>query len=380
MKKLKVLHVVNISFVLPYFIGDQFTYFKDRGLDIHVACTPSKHLFDYSKEKKFIPFGVNVLREINIIEDICSIYKISKYIKENKIDVVIGHTPKGGLISMIAAFVCKLDKRIYFRHGIMFETSKGLKRSVLVGLEKLAGYLSTQVVCVSQSVIDVSNRLRLSDKKKNILLGNGTCNGIDIDFFSKQRVKTETVNYIRNKYGIKSSDSVIGYVGRLVNDKGINELIEAWKLIINEFDDIKLLLVGPFEERDGLSLEVREFITKHPSIIHTGLIIEVREFYNIMDVFILPSYREGFPTVVLEASAMELPVITTKATGCIDSIINNKTGIFTSLDSLSILSCVSKYMNNPGLAREHGQNGRAFVVNNFDRKIIWKDIEMMLLN
>ncbi len=371
----RILHVVNISFVLPYYIGDQFDNFHSLGLKTYVACTPSKHFTDYGREKGFEPLSINILREINPLEDIKAISFLRNKIIEEQIDIVIGHTPKGAMIAMIAARLAGVKKRIYFRHGLMYETSKGLKRVILKNIERLTGGLATKVVCVSKSVIAKSLSENLNHPNKNVLLNKGTCNGIDNKKFSRESLNLKTLTDLKEKHRINLDDRVVGFVGRLVTDKGISELILAWKIVQQKFSNVKLLLVGPFEKRDSIREELKQFIENEDSIIYTGLIADVLPYYGLMDIFILPSYREGFPTVVLEASSMGLPIITTTATGCVDSIIENETGIFCEIDPHDIAEKISFYLKNTSFAVKHGQNGVDFVRGNFKQEIIWKEIE-----
>lgn len=378
--EVKILHVVNISFVLPYYIGDQFDHFNKRGVKFYVACLPSSHFTEYAHKKGFLPINLNILREISLFADLKAVWQLRKLIRQEKIDIVIGHTPKAAMIAMLAAYFAKVEKRIYFRHGIMFETSGGLKRMILKSIEMMTGKIATKVVCVSNSVMEVSKMERLSDPRKNILLGKGSCNGVDAGMrFNPKNVNHATIDRLKKFYGISPGDKVIGYVGRLVNDKGINELIGAWKILTKGRNNIQLLLVGPMELRDGLSEEVRNFIIHTPTIIYTGQTEDVVPFYGLMDIFILPSSREGLPTVVLEASAMELPVITTRATGCIDSITENVTGIFTDITPIDIAKKIEFYLDEPGLAKQHGSQGRHFILEKFNPVQIWKDIEDKVL-
>ncbi len=372
-----IIHVVNISFVIPYYLGDQINYFKEKGVKINIACSPNDFFFSYAKKKSFIPHAVIVKRSFDILQDIKSVLKLISIIRREKISIVIGHTPKGGLLAMMAAFLTGTKTRIYFRHGLMYQTSKGLKRRVLISIERLTGFLATKVVCVSPSVLQISNDDNLSEKNKNIILGKGTCNGLDIQKFNPL---SKTDENLKKLYSINDNYKIIGFVGRLVKDKGIIELIEAWKILIESSYKIKLLLVGPMEDRDALPKHIADFIIKEPSIIYTGLTENTVQYYKLMDIFILPSYREGFPTVVLEASSMELPVITSRFTGCIDSIIENVTGIFTDVDPLSIKLSIEKYLKNEILAKNHGLNGRRFVRDNFDQIKIWEEIERKVLN
>ena len=378
MNGLKVLHVVNISFVLPYYFGDQFDYFEEKGVKFHVACSPSEHLNTYAIKKKFQAFPVPIVRAISPFQDLISLVKLYRYIKKHQFDIIIGHTPKGGLLAMLASFLLGRKHRIYFRHGIMFETSTGLKRFMLKSLEKFTGYLATKVVCVSPSVLETSNRLGLSRPNKNIILNKGTCNGINTNKFIPGK-NENAIQALTDQLHLKDHD-VIGYVGRLVKDKGIVELIEGWKIVLQTQKNVKLLLVGPFEHTDPLPAEVIDFIRSESSVIYTGLVEDTSLYYQLMDLFILPSYREGFPTVVLEASAMELPIVTTLSTGCRDAIISHQTGLFTAITPEDIAEKISYYLNHKGLAHLHGINGRAFVLKNFKQEKIWTEIEKKLLS
>jgi glycosyltransferase involved in cell wall biosynthesis len=136
--------------------------------------------------------------------------------------------------------------------------------------------------------------------------------------------------------------------------------------------------VGPFETRDSIDLSIQEYIINEKSIIYVGEQSDTVLYYSTFDIFILPSYREGFPTVVLEASSMQLPVITTKNTGCIDSIQENITGIYCDISSNTIINSLKYYIDNPVLRKNHGINGRDFVINNFNQNLIWKEIEKII--
>jgi glycosyltransferase involved in cell wall biosynthesis len=376
-----VLHVVSVSFSLPYFVGEQFLYFKKNNPEYNffVACSPSENLTKLSNSLEFKKIPLIINRSISPIQDIKSIFKLRKIILENKIDVVIGHTPKGGMIAMIASYLARIQNRVYFRHGIMFETSTGFKKFLLKNIERITGSLANKVVCVSNEIKLISEKEKLNSKTKNIILGRGTCNGVDCYGKYNRNNKEQLVSDLRKKNGINEKDFVIGYVGRLVKDKGINDLIEAWELIIKKYSNVKLLLVGPFEDRDKVNDLVHNKIIEYDSIIHTDYVEDTSDYYYIMDAFILPSYREGFPTVVLEASSMELPILTTRATGCSESIIENVTGIFFDIEKNKIADAISSIIENPIHAKKMGIKGREFVISNFEQKEIWDIIEKEIL-
>lgn len=375
----KILHVVSVSFSLPYFIGDQFNYFHSKGYEIHVACSPSEHLNEYSREKDFKIIEVDILRNFSVLKDIAAVYKLYRYIKSNKIEIVIAHTPKGGLIGMLSAYLANVNVRIYFRHGLVYETSKGFKKFILINVERLSGYLAQKVVCVSKSIYQISNQNNLSRITKNVILANGSCNGIDTTIrFNPIKIKSDIINNLRTELGFEQSDLVLGFVGRVSNDKGIIELIESWKVLNIKYPKVKLLIIGPFDERDRIDPQYVEFIHNTPSVRHIDFLQDTSHYYAIMDIFVLLSKREGLPTVILEASSMKIPVVTTETTGCIDSIIENVTGLFTSFEIDKIVEKLSLYVEDKKLRDEHGNNGRDFVVESFQQISVWNAIKDLI--
>lgn len=374
-----ILHVVNISFVIPYFLGEQLLFFKQKGYKEYIVCTPSGELEGLSQKYKFEYKVVDILRKISIRKDLCAVFGVITYIKKMNIDVVTGHTPKGALIAMLAAFFMRVPVRIYFRHGLVYETSSGIKRRLLIVMDRFAARFATKVVCVSPSICQKSLEDKLNSSFKQILLSKGTCNGIDVERFCKLSINESNLLKLRSELRIKVSDFVIGFSGRLVRDKGIIELVSAFQQLQKKYSDIILLLVGMFEERDTLPDEIVEVIKENANIINTGYVenATIEYYYALMDVFVLPSYREGFPTSVLEASAMELPVITTKVTGCVDSIIERETGMFVEHDSCFLATAIDTLYCDEKLRYNYGKMGRKFVVNNFEQHVIWEEIEKL---
>lgn len=376
---MNILHVVNISFVIPYFLGKQLNWFAEKGNKEFVVCSDSDELKDFSERYSFSYRAIDVLRKISIKKDIKAVKETVKYIREINADVVTGHTPKGGLIAMLAAFITRVPVRIYFRHGLVYETSHGLKRSLLINIDRLASKLATKIVCVSPSVAKRSLEDKLNPASKQVVLVNGTCNGIDTDRFGIDSVDKSKLDELRAKLGINDGDFVIGFAGRLVRDKGIIELVRAYKAMRGVHPNVRLMLVGMLEIRDALPEDVVKVIQEDEGIIKTGYVgyAEIEYYYALMNVFILASYREGFPTSVLEASSMGLPVITTRATGCIDSIIDGETGIFVDHDDKELLMALSSLYENEDKRRKMGTVGRQFVREHFNQELVWKEIEKL---
>jgi glycosyltransferase involved in cell wall biosynthesis len=375
-----ILHVVNVYFVIPYFIGGQFKHFTNKGYKLFAVCSDSEYLKKYAEENGFEYLVTPIRRSISIISDLKSIWRIFCYIRKNEIGIVEGHTPKGGLIAMIASWMAGVPKRIYFRHGLVYETSKGLKRFILVNADRLTSLLATKIVCVSPSVMQRSLEDHLCSKSKMIILSKGTCNGIDTQGkFNPENIDKDKLQYYKNKYGISDNDWVVGYTGRLVKDKGIIELVEAIDELKQKGMKCKLLLMGMFEKRDSLPEDMKKKILEDKDIIYTGFINEDQQYYYaLMNIYILPSYREGFPTGTLEAQSMGVPVITTNSTGCIDAIIEGRTGLRTKIDKDDIAHQIEE-MRNKGLDVSMRESARQWVVNNFDEHVVWDEIEKLYM-
>ena len=371
-----ILHIISVSFSINYFFGDQFRYLKEKtGNQYFLGCSPSKELDQLSESLAFNKLEVEIKRSISPLKDLIAIYDIYKFIKKNNITTVVGHTPKGGMVAMIAAYLSGVRNRIYFRHGIVYETSSGFKRFLLLNIDRLSGTLANKVVCVSNAVKKISIKDGLNAPCKNIILGLGTCSGVDTEGrYNPIAISINERLNIKNELGIEDNDIVIGFVGRIVRDKGINDLISAWQLLQSKYQNVKLLLVGPIEDRDSISDKAVYEIKHNPTIIHTGFVLHSAPYFSVMDIFVLPTYREGFPTVTLEASSMGIPVVTTKATGCEESIIENQTGVFTTNDHFDIASKIGNYIENELLRKTHGLKGRDFVQINFEQHKMWNII------
>lgn len=375
----KVLHVVNISFVIPYFLGEQLLYMTERGFEIHLICSPSSNLSDLSNRYSFKYEEINIFRKFSILSDIKAVWGICRYIKDKKISIVNGHTPKAGMLAMFAAYIMRVPKRYYFRHGLLYETSSGLKKNIFILSEKLASWLATDVICVSPYIIEKSIADNLTNARKMRLLNQGSCNGVDVmGQFNPYKIDAIKLQQIKSKYGLPDDAWIIGYAGRLVIDKGIIDLIEAYKLLKAKYSKLYLMLVGPEEERNKLPIEVKSFIHHDERVIVTGLIDkDIEYYYALMNVLVLASFREGFGTCILEASAMKVPVLTTAHTGCRDAIIEGKTGSYVDHNPISIASKIEMLIKDPLSANEMGSNGRAFVKENFEQRLVWCDIQKL---
>jgi lipopolysaccharide/colanic/teichoic acid biosynthesis glycosyltransferase len=227
------------------------------------------------------------------------------------------------------------------------------------------------VVCVSTSLRARAIRLKLVGDNKAIVLGEGS-GGVDLGRFSPANRESSETQRLREKLGIAANALVIGFVGRLVRDKGIRELIEAFQRLKRKQPDLRLLLVGDFEQGDPVEPEIRRFIESSPAMIRPGFVQDTAPYYGLMDVLALPTYREGFPGVPLEAQASGVPVVTTTATGAVDSVVDGETGFLVPVgNSSSLADAIAKLLEDMQLRLRMGLAGRARTERDFSPTAIW---------
>lgn len=379
--KKKILNVVSVYLTIPYFFRNQFIYFADK-YDISVGCSPSADLQNFADRNLVHAFEFDISRSISPFRDIVTIFKLVKLIRREKYDVVVGHTPKGALLSMIAAFISRTPKRIFFRHGLVYETATGFKKNILIFIERFTSFLSTKVICVSPYLIQRSIEDKLTSKEKMEILNIGSCNGVDCkDMFNPENLDPKKIRQIKFDNGILENDFVVGFVGRLVNDKGIFEIVEVFKLLQDKGTKVKLLLLGSFDDRDALNYETKNEILNNPFIIQRDFIeSDIQYYFAMMQIFLMPTRREGLGNSILEASAMQIPVISSSHTGSRDAILNDITG-YAVIPKIELLfEKVNFLIEHPEIRKAMGIAGRKFVKVNFDQQIIWNEIEKKVYN
>lgn len=375
---MKILNVSNIFFTLPYFFGNQLSHFTKKGYEISLVCSPDENLKPFAEKHGCHYKEIFVPRIIAPKQDLIALWNLYHYMRDEHFDIVCGHTPVGGLLAICAAYIAGVKKRVFFRHGLVYETSHGVKRKILIGAEWLASKLATKVVCVSPYLIERSVADNITPREKMVLFNNGSCNGIDaMGKFNPETLSKGKLKTIRAKWQIPKDAFVIGYTGRLVQDKGIEELVTAFRHINVKYPKAYLLLVGVLEERDAITSETIKEIRNNSHIIHTGLILgEMEYYYAIMDVLVLCTHREGFGSALIEAAAMSVPTLTTSHTGSKDAVRENVTGMFVIMNNAdSIVEKVKQYIEDDELRMRHGKQGRQFVIDNFQQEIVWNEIE-----
>lgn len=329
------------------------------------------------KNEKIKHFTTEIKRVPSIKEDIIAIHRICKYIRKNKIDLIVGHADKGKLLACICG---KLTGRkiILFAHGTSFESRTGLQRKLFILLDRVESSCATRVICVSRFLVELRVACGIDKAGKACVPHNGSCKGIDSKFqWNPDNIDITKLQRLRSGYNIKVDDFVIGFCGRLVRDKGIEELVKAFELFKKEYNqDAKLLLIGQKDIRDFIDDGIATVIQNDTNIIKTGVITksEIPYFYSMMNLFVLPTHRDGFGMCMIEAAAMGIPVMTTDFTGSRDTMKQGFNGEYINLNPGDICQAMGKLYKNRELLRKYAQNSRIWVQSNFDEIDVWNSI------
>ncbi len=295
---------------------------REAGFKVTLICSPGELLTQTAEAVDVDVMAIHMSRHISPCADLHSLWKLWRALRRLRPDVVEFSTPKAGLLGTLAAWMARVPNRIYFLRGLKLETASGLKRRILLTAERVAAYAATLILCNSESLRTVAFNLRIVKAEKIRVLGDGSSAGVDLLRFSPGN------SNVRNELSIPDAAQIVGFVGRLTRDKGLPELILALKMILCARPDTYLLLVGWFDaSEDALDSQLIAEIRAHPQIRTTGMVVDTVPYYRAMDLMVLPPRREGFPNVVLEASACGMPVITTHSTGARDTVVPEVTGL-----------------------------------------------------
>ena len=337
---------------------------RNSGFDVCSISSPGPEQ-DPIRDEGASTFDVPMNREISPIEDLVSLWRLWRMLRRLCPDITNSGNPKAGLLGGLAAVLAGVPCRVYTLHGLRLETTTGLKRRILLWTEKLACKCAHRVICVSPSLRQRAIDLGLVNSTKAIVF---TCHGVDVERYLGTAENLARADELRKQLSLPTGSLVIGFVGRLTRDKGIPELMNAYWELRTEFPKLRLLLVGDFEDGDAVPRDVRSRIESDPLILCPGFVADTSAYYQLIDVLALPTWREGFGLVNIEAQAAGKPVVTTLATGAVDSVQDGKTGILVPVgDSRALASAVRSLLVDSLRRQEMGQAGQAWVAREFPR-------------
>jgi len=373
-KRPHVVHVVTASMTARLMRG-QLRHLREAGFDVTIVSAPGPELEDVAKQEGVTSFAIPMEREIAPLKDLKSLWLLWRLMCHLRPTIVNVGTAKAGLLAGIAARLAGVPCRTYTLHGLRLETTAGLKRFILTRTERLACRCANQVICVSNSVRDRAIELGLAHKTQTLVLGSGSFNGVEDARFAPTAERLRQAAELRRQLGIEPKAPVIGFIGRFTRDKGIVELVEAFDIVRRRFPEVRLLLLGRFEDGDPVPSQARQFIETDPGVIHIGYVPDPAIHYQVIDILALPTYREGFPTVVLEAAAAAKPVVAARATGTIDAVQDKVTGLLVpGRDAQALANALLKLIANPQIAAEMGKAARYRVEKEFPRQRLCEEL------
>jgi len=375
-KKIKICYVVSVDITLKITLLNCLKSLKQDGYEVSAVCSPGKWVEDIRKEGIKIK-TIKITRKIfTPISDLIALVKLFLYFKKEKPDIVHAQTPKAGFLGRIAARLAGVPIVIYTNLGFYFhENSSLIQRAFFIFMEKIAAKFSDLIFSINKEDIETAIKEKICNPELIVYSGDG----INIGRFNPSKFSPEQIIQKRKSFGLDAQNKVVGIVARLVIEKGYLDLFHAFKILSESFSEARLMVIG-IEEPEKKDFFDLEFFAKkyglEKKILFLGERTDVDELYSLMDVFVLPSHREGLGRVVLEASLLEKPVVATNIRGCRESVNDSQTGILVPVKNSKKLAEALIYLfNNPEEAKKMGKAGRIKAMKEFDEQLVFDRIK-----
>jgi glycosyltransferase involved in cell wall biosynthesis len=371
---MKLVRIVTVPLSFETLLKGQLR-FMSQYFDVIAVCADRERLEAIGRAEAVTTFCVELTRKITFLKDVKALIKLYCFLRREKPDIVHTHTPKAGLIGMIAARFAGVPNRLHTVAGMPLMEATGVKRRILEITEKTTCLCATRIYPNSEGLLKYILQNNFCKASKMKIIAGGSSNGINTDFFSTEAVSQEEKNRIRAELNINDDDFVFCFIGRIVGDKGINELIKAFSSfsLSTLHSSLKLLLVGPFEQDlDPVNKDTEREIRENPNIVSVGFQADVRLYLAIADVFVFPSYREGFPNVVMQAGAMELPCIVSDINGCNEIIEDGVNGLLVPPKNIEALKDkMLLLLTDKTLRKKFKSNSRPMITMRYEQQVVW---------
>lgn len=376
MQQAKIIRITTVPLSLKTLLKGQMKFMSQNGFEVVAISSNAQEMEEVAKAENIRVANVEMTRKITPIQDLKALFQLIKIFRKERPDIVHTHTPKAGLLGMLAAKITGVPHRLHTVAGLPLIVATGIKRKVLNFTERLTYTCAHQVYPNSFGLQKIIEENKFCPTKKLKVIGNGSSNGIDTDHFSREQVSAEELNRLSKDLSIQKDDIVFIFVGRVVQDKGINELIAAFKNIHEAHSNTKLIIVGPFEsDLNPILPETMEAINQHQAIKWVGFQKDVRPYLALAHCLAFPSYREGFPNVVMQAGAMGLFSIVTDINGCNEIIEDGKNGIIIPVKNTGKLEdAMHNFILNKNKQLILSQLAREVIVNRYEQQYIWQKI------
>ena len=376
LKGVKICRIATVSFYMVSQLKTQVEYMRDIGMKVVLVSSDGPELSEIDIGRGLSHEIVEIPRSLRPWKDFAAFIKLIRLFHKHKFDIVHSTTPKAGLLSAIAAFLARVPVRLHTWTGQQWVTLKGPMHWVSRLADKIIGFLNTRCYADSESQRQFLVDEKIITSEKISVIGHGSLAGVVLNRFDPERWSLSMKQQIKRECSIHPASKVLTFVGRITRDKGILELISAFRKLLHLSYDVHLLLVGPLDQDRGGTDSIHLIdIEQYPKTHYVGYTECPERYLAISDIFCLPSYREGFGTTVIEAAAMGVPTIGTHINGLIDAVVNGETGILVpSHDDQALLQALMQLLDDPDLAYQMGKAARERCIRQFDSNIISKKI------
>jgi glycosyltransferase involved in cell wall biosynthesis len=343
-----------------------------QGMDVTIVSSPGPALEEIGRSLRVSYYPVAMTRKAEPWQDTLSILSLARFFRQKRFDIVHSSTPKAGLLAAIAGVLARVPVRIHTFTGQVWVRMHGLSRVAMRQCDWVIGHLDTHCYADSPSQRHFLIKERVVVPSRISVLGAGSISGVDLNRFNPDLLRGEPATALRRSLRISEESLVILFVGRLTKDKGVTELLSAFRMLQADKKDVDLILVGPFEpERDPLPRETLDELSSNSRIHVVGFSNEPEKYAAVADVFCLPSYREGFGSVVIEAAAMGVPAIVSRVVGLVDAVVDGETGLLVSPRSVGALRrALTMMLSRAEIRHLMGRAARDRTVRNFDSRVV----------
>ena len=367
---MKLFRITTVPISLKTLLKGQHRFMSQNGFEVIGVSSNRQELQDVQNDEGIDVVALEMTRTISPIKDIKALWNFYRLCKKEKPTIVHSITPKAGLLTMLAGKMAGVPIRMHTFTGLIFPTRTGVMQKLLIKMDQLLCWSATNIYPEGNGVKKDLIDYKITNKPLKVL-ANGNVNGIDLNYFSKDTITIEHQTQLKNELGIQPNYFVFIFVGRLVGDKGINELVQAFSKL--QIPNTKLLLVGPYEtELDPLKDETINEIDSNENIISVGFQKDVRPYFAISNALVFPSYREGFPNVVMQAGAMELPSIVSDINGCNEIVVEGENGTIIPVKNVeAIQKAMQKMMEDKEYYSKLKENARPMIQSRYEQSVVW---------
>jgi glycosyltransferase involved in cell wall biosynthesis len=371
-KKNILVRITTLPISLDKLLTNQLKYMVDNGFEVYMISSFGNNINDLEKREASKFIVINMQRTIAPLKDFISLIKLVYLLNKLKPAIVHTHTPKAGLLGMLASWLTRVPVRLHTVAGLPLMEASGTKRKILGWAEWLTYRCAVKVYPNSKNLKEFIIENKFCEAAKLQVLGNGSSNGINTNYFKPSPTTAISANELEKEFNLTGANFVYLFIGRLVKDKGIEELVAAFSPFNKLHPHTRLLLVGPFEhERDPLSDSCLQEIENNKAILTSGYQKDVRPYLAVSQALVFPSYREGFPNVPMQAGCFDLPCIVTDINGCNEIIEHKKNGLIIPVRDIDDLKNAMEQMLNDELYLQLKNNARKMIVSRYEQSHIW---------